>query len=127
MTMSVKWIDHNHTVIQQDIIGRCTWEDYNVHRDIVVEMMNSVNHAVSLIITLDNEAAMTLPTQLFWNARRLLRSLPDNHTTIILVGNHYIIQSVMKVLIRIAPRQIAKHLRSASTAEEAYRITGISS
>lgn len=81
--VTVDWYDKDRTIVVANAERRRSWEDWFRGRDQLVQLLNSVDHRVDMLLMMRSNCALFLP-DLADKLIELTATLPRNlHTTVI--------------------------------------------
>ena len=127
MSISVRWLDTNKTVIHQRLDGQWSWDEfYQAHQD-VIQMIKSVNHWVCVLAEWADKDKSTVPSNFYGHMLPLLKEFPAHHKMTVVVSKSTFVTMTIPLLSRISFARSAKQMKVVSDISEAYKLVGISS
>jgi hypothetical protein len=102
MSITAFWGDEAQTILMNRFEGQITIDDYVKSVRVNADMMNSVGHAVDLIM--DATTARLTSQNMFSGAGYADRTVPANQRLLCVVGASMLIKTMLRVAKKIAPK-----------------------
>lgn len=122
MAINVKWADESQSAIVYELKGKWTWDELFIAIDEAVQLLDSINHSVNIIIDV-SESQYTPPLSVA-NLRRVANAPTMSHPNtqlLILVGANQFIKIMFQVFSRLFPHAASRY-RMMKTLEEALSV-----
>ncbi len=113
MTVSLSWLDEEHTIFLFEYLGSWTWDELSEAMNQAFEM-GTVGTGIASIHDLSR--GNTIPANPFQHARHLSVALPDNPIMVI-VGANVVVLAILDLLRRILRNLNSRYFTAASIEE----------
>lgn len=122
MKVQIFWGNVEKTIIQIDMNVGWQWDDLYATFTPYLEMMNSVDHRVSLIFNVKEE---NIRENALSNLSRLIRMTHPREDKTVIVGHIPLITPFLDILSKVyGLKALLQNYRTAKTLEEAYTMLG---
>lgn len=127
MSMLVRWLDEDRTIVHYRLEDRWTWDEFKKAHDEIMEMMRSVDHPVSLVIEFADLWSTLFPSGVVLGFSSLLDDFPPNHKSAIIVTKASIVHQTLSEIKQTSFTKAAKNMQIVSSLDSAYNLLGFSS
>jgi hypothetical protein len=105
MSIIVDWYNDNHTEIVHTYIGDWTWDELFAALDQIMQLMDSVNHTVNVIINMRQSQRM--PTMFAPSSlRKIAYAAPTHHRNsglFVILGANAFIKGMFSIFSKLYP------------------------
>lgn len=122
MNAHVKWFNEEHSIILQSFAKGWTWEDFNEIALTSIEMMEGVDHPVSIIADYLEGKQIPRDGLAMNNARKVMANLPSNWNLLVVISDNNYITMLVDMFRRISMGRMGKNTYSANSIETALKI-----
>ncbi|MEO8610043.1 MAG: hypothetical protein ABI690_19270 [Chloroflexota bacterium] len=120
MTITTSWMDSEKTIARYELVGRWTWEEMTVAIKEMYAMLDSVPHAVDIIIDL-SQSPSEPPRGMLAHLRTGTMEARVNWNSGVFVGVSPFVRVLINTFRRVEPG-LAKRYAVANTVDEALTI-----